>query len=207
MSETIQNDQDVEAYSPVLIGLLQGVIYGEDKLWERLLQYRTVIQRYFAKIGLEPVIFEGDGFAYLKQKEGQDRETSNTKSLPRLIRRVPLTYEVTLLSVLLRERLHQFDSEGSDSTRLILTKEEIREMVVLFFKEKANEVKLLKNIDAVIHKVTELGFLRKLKISTREEYEVMRILKAKFAIEALEQLKEKLVGYGGEKDESNDDSV
>jgi len=202
MSETIQNDQEIAAYSPVLISLLQGVIYSEDKLWERLLQYRTAIQRYFAKIGLEPVIFEGDGFAYLKQKEEQDMEGANAKPLPRLIRRVPLTYEVTLLSVLLRERLHQFDSEGSDSTRLILTKEDIREMVVLFFKEKANEVKLLKNIDAVIHKVVELKFLRPLKISNREEYEVMRILKAKFAIEALEQLKEQLVCYGEGKNSS-----
>jgi len=189
-----QEQQGIEEYSPALIRLFQGVVYSEDKIWELLVQYQEPIKKYFAKLALDVIMAEGDGFAYLKQRD-EPREVDQGKSLPRLIRRVSLSYDVTVMALLLRERLHQFEIEGSDSTRLVLSKDQIREMVVLFFKEKANEVKLFKNIDAIIQKIVDLGFLRRLNVAKTEEYEVMRILKARFNIDVLQELKNKLKNY------------
>src|SRR5215208_2511849 len=95
-------------YAPAVIKLLQGVIYHDDTAaWNLLLAHQTPIQEYFARIGLVVYVDEADGFAFLRQPELESEEGSRI-ALPRLIRRDRLSYHVTLLCVLLRERLDQF---------------------------------------------------------------------------------------------------
>ncbi len=52
-------------------------------------------------------------------------------SLPRLIPRRALSFHVSLLLALLRKKLAEFDAQGGD-TRLMLTREQIVEMVRVF---------------------------------------------------------------------------
>jgi len=54
-------------------------------------------------------------------------DARNARALPRLTRRDRLSYPVTLLLVLLREALQQFDSGEPQSDRLVLAIEELRD--------------------------------------------------------------------------------
>src|SRR5579871_6940143 len=101
----------------VKVRLLQDAIYAEDaELWDALLRYRTPhIEGYFQEIGLQLVVHEDDGFAYLKQIDVEDGS-----ALPRLFRRDRLTRGVAVVGVVLRERLLQFDERIHDESRLFV---------------------------------------------------------------------------------------
>lgn len=177
-------------YAPVILKLLQGVIYSDDSHWERLQSYLTPIKEYFGKIGLEIRNYEADGFAYLEQPDPDPEDKS--EPLPRLTARHRLSFKVTVLCVFLREALWQFDA--SDATgRLVLNIEKIREMLRLYLPEGNNEEKFRREIDGLVKQVQELGFLKPL--SGQDEYEVRPILKAKIDADTLALLKQKLEAY------------
>lgn len=182
----------VNPYAPAIIKLLQGVIYNDDKeLWDNLIKYHVPIKEYFKVIGIDVLIYETEGFAFLKQKQFDEGQEIN---LPNLIEKRQLSYPVTLLCVLLVEKIIEFDATEGDSTRLIVDKDEIKEMLRIFLPEKTNEAKLIDNMDENINKLVKYGFLRKLN-DTESKYEVKRILKAKVPIETLQEVKSKLEEY------------
>lgn len=191
----MKNDS-VAPYAPVIIKLLQDVVYEEDSTnWNLFLSYSTPIREYFGKIGVEVYLDEAEGYAYLRQPEADNDEEQHTPPLLRLVRRRELSYKVTLLCVLLREQLREFDASGSESTRLILSTGQIREMIIPFFKEQANEVRLFKEVDSIINQAVELGFLKLLRGTEDDRYEVRRILKAKISADKLVEIKQKLQAY------------
>lgn len=127
----------------------------------------------------------------MKQKQFDEGQEIN---LPNLIEKRQLSYPVTLLCVLLVEKLVEFDVTGGDSTRLIVDKEELKEMLRIFLPERTNEAKLFDNIDAHINKLVDYGFLRKLN-NAESKYEVKRILKAKIPADTLQEIKNRLEEY------------
>ncbi len=178
-------------YAALLLRLLQGVVYDEDRrAWERLLAYQAQIRAYFATIGLELLLNEAEGFAFLTQPDELDGQPN---PLPRLTRRIPLSYEVTLLLVLLREALEEFDVANTDSRRLFLTDAELKERIEVFFTEQDDRVKLLDRFDQYINAVANLGFLREVQVKAQAEagrtFEVRRIVKAKITNEKLDEIK------------------
>ena len=83
---------------------------------------------------------------------------------------------------LLRKRMAEFDAGGGD-TRLVLSRDDIAELMRVFLPDGTNEARLIDQVDATITKVVDLGFLRRLKPAAgsaqdRGNYEVRRILKA-----------------------------
>jgi len=93
---------------------------------------------------------------------------------------------VSLMLALLRKRMAEFDAGGGD-TRLVLSRDEIAELMRVFLPDGTNEVRLIDQIDATISRVVDLGFLRRLKPTAASgqsmgrdpgHYEVRRILKA-----------------------------
>jgi hypothetical protein len=83
---------------------------------------------------------------------------------------------------LLRKRMAEFDAGGGD-TRLVLSRDDIAELMRVFLPDGTNEVRLIDQVDATITKVVDLGFLRRLKPAAgagqdRGHFEVRRILKA-----------------------------
>lgn len=188
----------VVPYAPVIIKLLQNVLYYDDTAhWDLLLAYQSPIMDYVAKIGLELYLNEGDGFAYLHQP-GLDDDEGQRVALPRLTRRDRLSYASTVLCVLLRERLDQFDASSTDSDRLILTLEDLRDLQRPFFKERSDERVLLRRLDATVERVVELGFLRRLSNASgtgEERYEVRRVLKARLSADKLAEIKERLQAH------------
>ena len=80
--------------------------------------------------------------------------------------------------MLLRKKLAEFDAVGGD-TLLVLTRDEIAELIRVFLPDSSNEARLLDQIETHINKVVELGFLRRLKgDGNAAGFEVRRILKA-----------------------------
>ncbi len=96
--------------------------------------------------------------------------------LPRLVARRTLSFHVSVLLALLRKRLAEFDASSSE-TRLMLSRDQIVEMLRLFLPESTNEARLVDNIDTNINQVVDMGFLRRLR-GEEDLFEVRRILKA-----------------------------
>lgn len=182
----------IEPYAPVIVRLLQGGIYDDnEKVWNELLLHEIQVREYFSHIGIEAIIDKRDGYAFLRQVE-LDEEGKTIG----LIRRMPLSYEVTLICVLLREWLDEFEVSDTDTRNLYVTHKALRERVELFFKEKSNQMKLFRELDRYIDEIVRLGFLkvvRKAETSRDEtQYEVRRIIKAKITNDKLEEFRNKL---------------
>jgi len=126
-----------------------------------------------AVIGLELILDESEGYAFLRQREPEPEEQS---PLPRLVQRRPLSYPLSLLCILLRKRLVEQDAGGGD-TRLVLGREQMVEMLRVYLPERGSEAKTVDYIHTQINKAVDYGFLRKLK-GGEDTYEVQRILKA-----------------------------
>ncbi|MEM9885234.1 MAG: DUF4194 domain-containing protein [Bacteroidota bacterium] len=182
----------LQAYSPLIVKLLQGIIYEDDrKAWQELLSYQSQVRDYFGVIGVELHLNEQDGFAYISQPEEYEGE-----KVPRLMRRIPLSYEVTLLLVILREAIEEFDVQNTDNRKLFLTNHDLKERIEVFFEDRADRVKLLEKFDTYINSVENLGFLKEVQVRASDDdtktYEVMRIIKAKINNAKLEEILESL---------------
>jgi hypothetical protein len=155
--------------------LMKGVVYRDshDRAWRSLSELRPQAQDFVEVLGLQVVIDEAEGYAFLRQREA---DPDDPEPVPRLVPRRALSFHVSLLLALLRKKLAEFDAQGGDS-RLMLTREQIIEMVRVFMPATSNEARLTDQIDAQIGKVVEYGFLRPMK-NAEQSYEVRRILKA-----------------------------
>jgi hypothetical protein len=175
----------------VLARLLLEPIYREDEsLWEALRGERDAIAHYFRQIGQEVVVDEAEGYAFLRQIEVEGGE-----SVPRIGRRQSLGYTATLLLVCLREELARFDASAGDSTRLVLTRQQLRELVSQFVRETNNQIRDIRRIDTAIGRLEALAFLRAFGPSEAETFEVMRILKARFGPAELEEVRSRLTNH------------
>ena len=186
--------------SVLLITLLKGVVYrdNDERLWSRLLDLRAQVRDYLAVLNLELVLDEAEGYAFLRNRPDTDDDSTKTR-LPRLVARRPLSFPVSLMLALLRRKMIEFDAGGAD-TRLIMSRDEIVEMVRVFLPDGSNEARLVDQIDTTLNKVVDLGFLRKLKTEHSPgpggvHFEVCRILKAWIDAEWLAGLDARLADY------------
>lgn len=183
-------------FAAAIIKLLQGPVYVDDKnIWRELTQWPSAIQEYFGKIGMELVINEQDGFARVLQPETEEHDDN---PLPRLMKKQTLNYEATLLAVILREGLEEFDIK-SDGNKFYLTQKEIKERIELFYKEQTNKSKLWKDLSKPITNLLTIGILKLNREDAankdNNKYEVKRIIKAFISNDKLEEIKNKLNNY------------
>lgn len=185
-------------FTPVLIRLLKGQVEYTDKgVWEKLLQYRYELTVFLQSLGLSMVLSEEDGYAYLKQTVAEGEEITSG-----WVQRRALTYEESVLLVLLREMMADFETGDATTRELIRKRREIKEYAELFFKEKASRVKFLKEIDRQIDKAVDNGFLElceKNDISDEERFRIKKIIKDKVGSEELEAFKEQLQQFAQQK--------
>lgn len=176
---------------PVVVKLMKGVVYRDahESVWQDLVLLESQVSDYVRVIGLDLIMDESEGYAYLHQAEPEQDEVK----LPRLMQRRPLSFPVSLLCVLLRKKLVETDVSGEE-VRLILTRDQMVEMMRVFLKDQPNEAKLMDRIDAHINKVTELGFLRRFS-KDADTFEVRRILRALVDADWLARMDEKLEEY------------
>lgn len=182
--------------SALVVPLLKGVIYQEDHagLWHALLTLQARVRDYVAVLGLELVLDDAEGYAFLRARTEPDDDA--TTKQPRLIARRPLSFPVSLLLALLRKKLAEFDASGSD-TRLVLSRDEVVELIRVFLPESSNETKLIDQVDTHLNKIVELGFARRLKAQGGQAamFEVQRILKAFVDAQWLADFNTRLAGY------------
>jgi hypothetical protein len=179
-------------YSHILIALLKGIVYSHNEdVWNDLLkpENETDVKRYFADINLQLIVDKAEGYAYLKQRETDEQADHIT----RLIDRRQLNFHVSLLCLLLRKHLIENDREG-ESSKAILTREEIYQLVKPFYRETSNEANQQKQIDTALKRVVDEGFLRKMKTED-DQYEINRIIKAFINADVVKESLERLQQY------------
>jgi hypothetical protein len=181
-----------EPYAPVIVKLLQGAAYDDNaKVWNDLLQYQFEVSQYFEKIAVELIVEKQDGYAYIKQVPIDEED--NTIGL---VRRMPMKYELSLLCVLLRMLIDDFEVSNTDQHNLYISHKRLKEELEIFFKEKSHKVKMIKELDRYIEQAEGLGFLKVIdkdtKVKDEIQYEVRRIIKARITNDKLEEFKRKL---------------
>lgn len=180
-----------QAVATAIIRLMRGVAYREtdEDAWSTLVRYGPAVRDHFATIGVEVVVDDTEGYAYLRSQD----DDADESALPRLVNRRSLTYNVSLLLVLLRKRLVEFETTGGEG-KLVLSRDQIVEMLRLFLAESTNEARVIDQADTTIKKAADLGFLRQLRGQT-DQWEVRRILKAYVDAQTLSDFAGKLEEY------------
>ena len=124
-------------YSKAIVFLLKKTVENNSPVWNDIITYQKDIQNYLSDIGLELVIKKDEGFAYLKQFALDD---DNTLSL---VQRRQLSFEVSILLIVLRQVLEDFDNNPTDTHSIdkIISNNEIKDEVRMFLPEKYDKVK------------------------------------------------------------------
>ena len=185
--------QTVAELATVLIPLLKGVSYRADDPahWSALLQLQGRVRDHVAVLGLELMLDEAEGYAFLRSRTVPDDDPA--AKLPRLVARRPLSFAVSLLLALLRKKLAEFDAGGGD-TRLILSRAQVAELLRVFMPESSNDARLIDQVDTQLNKLVELGFVRRLR-GQDGMFEVQRILKAFVDAQWLGEFDVRLAAY------------
>jgi hypothetical protein len=171
------------------------VVYHDDnaELWEILLAHVSPLTDYFAKIGLQLVIDQTDAMAYLRQSDDEEQENV-AHSVPRLFRRTQMTFEQTLLCVLLRDQLRVFEEEDVQNEKCVVLQSDLLEIWENFFPAQSDKVKLNRILGANLRRLEELKFVRQFE-REQPSWEVRRIIKARLPLRELENLHQSLLAH------------
>lgn len=186
----------------VLVALYKGVVYrdADEAGWKKLVALQAAAADHAAVLGLSLMVDEAEGYAYLKTKANDADEGDGW---PRLVSRRPLSYPVSLLLALLRKKMAEADAGGGDA-RLILTRDEVVDLVRVFLPAVTNEARTTDQVTSSLAKVEDLGFVRRLA-GPQETYEVRRILKAFVDAQWLADFHERLEAYRQKGDQPRGD--
>ncbi|NKI27132.1 DUF4194 domain-containing protein [Arenibacter sp. 6A1] len=185
-------EKNIKPYSKAIVKLLKAPIESSASLWETVNNYQTEIQEYVSLMGLELMVKKDDGFAYLRQFEDSDGNTLG------LISRRQVGYEITIILVVLRQSLEEFDSNPAqfDVNEKYISRSNIKEELELFLEAGYNELKFQKELDGYINKIVELGYLKEVsKTDSEVIYKIHRIIKEKVTLDVLKEFKNKLQHY------------
>lgn len=185
---------DEHAIASAIIELMRGVVYQEshEAAWHALDRHGGSIRDHFSTLGVDVVVDGTEGYAYLRTAP----EVEGEESLPRLVRRRTLTHPQSILLVLLRKRLVEFETSGTGD-KLVLTREQIVEDLQTFLPSTTKESRLVDNVDTTIRQISDMGFLRQLRSST-DRWEVRRIIKAYVDAETLGDYAARLEEYAAD---------
>ncbi len=181
-----------QEWSIAAVHLLQGVVYSDDaKTWDIVLSSKTPLESYFARVGLLLVVDEPEGLAYLRQLS-DDELPEGYDQLPKLFRKSRLSYDATLLCVLLREELRRFEEEDVHNERCVVAAATLFDQWKSLFSAHQDEVRLKRNFDSAVRSLDDLKFIRQITAEP-EEWEIRRILKARVRAADLESLRDRLL--------------
>ena len=180
----------------VIIRLLNGPIYQEDlDFWSRLGAEWEKIKNHFIQMGMEVARDDSAGYAFLRQKEEEFEEgweDSREAPLPRVLRRTRLSYHQTMLMILLREDLMQFEQNQEEGDHLYRSDSDLREIMVPYYPELHDEKRVHRQIASLVSKFEDWGMLKKVKEQDDGLYRVERIIKAKLTPEKLQEVRDQI---------------
>ncbi len=197
------SDERIEPYATAVRKLLKGVVYYDDtSAWQQIRDYEYPIRQYLGKIGLGMHLDEIGNFAYLYD---DSRDDDNQDALPALTSRRNLSFPDTLLLVLLRERLDEHEMRDLDGVDLILSDEDLSDMIQVFMQDYGDARKIETNTTTSVNRLVRYGFLTK---RSDGRYTVRPLIRAKINADELESIKARLVAYvsqDGEMDGDDDE--
>jgi Domain of unknown function (DUF4194) len=183
------------SWGAAAVRLLQGVVYHDDNadIWESLRANVSPLTDYFAKIGLQLVIDENDAMAYLRQPDDEE-QTEDANSVPRLFRRTQMTYEQTLLCVLLRDHLRVFEEEDVQNEKCVVLQSDLLAIFENFFPAGSDNVKINRSLGTNLRRLEELKFVKQFE-KEPPSWEIRRIIKARLPLSELETLQQSLLAH------------
>ncbi|SIQ67781.1 DUF4194 domain-containing protein [Maribacter ulvicola] len=184
-------EQSIKPYSKAIVKLLKGVVERNSNVWEDIIYYQEQIQEYVAQIGLELIVKKDDGFAFVKQFENSEGKTLG------LITRRQIGFETSIVLLVLRQSLEDFDSNPTQLTpEKFISDTEIKDELELFLQEGYNKMKFQQQLNKYISNAVELGFLKEVYKKDKEtKYQIHRIIKEKITLDILQGFKIKLQEY------------
>ncbi len=185
-------EKSIKPYSKAIVKLLKSPIERNSNLWDDVINYQIEIQEYISQIGLELIVKKDEGFAFVKQFEDSEGNTLG------LISRRQIGFETSIVLVVLRQSLEEFDSNPTQFqvAEKFITDAEIKEEIELFLQEGYNRLKFQKDLDKYIKNVVELGYLKEVSKKDNEtKYQIHRIIKEKVTLDILQEFKSKLHEY------------
>ncbi|MEM6298139.1 MAG: DUF4194 domain-containing protein [Bacteroidota bacterium] len=186
-------ENNIRPYSKAVVQLLKSPVARKSTIWEDIIAYQDEIQQYINVMGLELILKREDGYAFVKQFEDSEGKTLG------LVTRTLITFKTSVVLVVLRQALEDFDSDPTQSTgtEKFITDTEIREELELFVQEDSyNRLKFEKQLDTHIKRAVDLGYLKVVdesELGTR--YCIQRIIKEKISLDMLEDFKTKLQAH------------
>ena len=185
-------DSIIAPYGRTVVRLLKGPVEVTDtNAWEDIQNYQSEINKYLMNIGIELIVKRDEGFAYIKQIVDDEDKTTG------LIPRQQLGFEISVILIILRQMLEEFDSNMDElySTECFVRADDLKERIEIFLPERFNRVKLLSEIDTYITRLVSLGYLKLLKRDNVNTYQIHRIIKEKVTLDKLQEFKDKLQEY------------
>lgn len=185
--------EKIQPYSKAVVRLLKGTVNKKHNVWSDVILYKKEIAKYISVIGLDLVIQEEDGYAFVKQFVID--EDNNTLGL---VTRRAIGFEVSVVLVILRQMLEEFESnpiEIQSATKYIL-KEDLKTEIERFLPQKYNTVQFLKDLDSHINKIVDLKYLKEVSENDGEpKYIIHKIIKDKVSLDTLNDFKNQLEAY------------
>lgn len=186
------SEYGIKSYSKAVVKLLKGVVENNDAVWSDIITYQTDIQNYISVMGLELIVKKDEGFAFIKQMTLDDNKTIN------LVTRRPYGFDISVMLVVLRQMLEDFDSNPTESqaTDKYVTAMEIKEETEMFLPTSYNKAKFEKDLDNNIQRIVDFGFLVAPKNCEGEKrYKIHRLIKEKVTLDDLLEFKTQLNEY------------
>jgi hypothetical protein len=181
-------------YAPVLARLLKAPVEYLDKTyWETLLQYQMQLNSFLLQLGLKLILEKDDGYAFVEQV----KDDAGDPVVSWMHRRT-LTYDESVLLILLRSLMADFEMGEITSRELIKKRRELKDAAEDFFKENASRVRFIRDLDKLIDRVCELGFLEKweeAELLDEQRFRIKKWIKHRVDNEVLEDFRKRLTSF------------
>ncbi len=200
-------DKRQPEYAVALKSLMKGAVYREDEAaWNQVVSFSSSIRGFFEKLGLDILIDEQEGFAFLKSLPSDDgKDTSGG-----LVVRRALSRNATVLCVVLREELHLWERSEREDQACVVTRKQIREKMLPYTQLAEDDSKFHHMVDNAISQASDSHLIRQISTEKggekRDEqaFQIQRIIKARLSVDDLLQIKNKLAVP---EDEASEESV
>lgn len=187
-------------WGEVCIKLLQGPLFRDDNelIFEKLDLWAKQINEYFNIIGVQLNYSKEKDYAFLQENEDEEGNVFN--NLSRLLIKHPLTYETSLVLIILREELDKFEIDDSSSDQFILKESEIAQLVEPYYRDTSDKVKYNDLISIQLNNIANMGLIKKLNTSTSSTknltndriFLIRNIIRAKVDSQFLKEFKQRL---------------
>jgi hypothetical protein len=206
MSDNSENNNPKE-WGEVCVKLLNGPLFQEENpsLFTSLDLWAHEVNVYFNIIGLKINYSKDNDYAFLQPNEDEEGDVIN--NLSRLLIKHPLTYETSLVLVILREELDKYEVNDQTSEQFILNEGNIAELVEPYYRDTSDKVKYNDLIGSQLTIISNLGLIKQLKsngvtsaLQNDRVFLIRNIIRAKVDATFLKEFKQRLQELQGDKE-------